>query len=565
VFLPPSHPPAAPLGLLSRHALVALVAALCALLLTSAPRLQAALGAGRLAAATEHPACTQEAIAQMRAGGNAVDAAVSAALVAGVVSPTSSGLGGGGFALAWLAADRRAYLLDFRETAPQGMDVAAFEQRPLPEAQRGKLVGVPGELRGLFTLQRKLGRRRWQEVVAPAIRLAKAGFAVGRHLGETLRSQGGRLRRDPGLAAVFYPGGRPAAVGKLLTNPKLAATLEQVAAGGATPLYEGPIAADLVQAASSAGGALALGDLRAYQPVERGPLHVRWEGHDIYTMPPPSAGGLMLAQTLTMLSRAELSRLGHNSGAYQHLLAEVARAAIADRMRFLGDPGHMQVAVSRLLDRQRLAERRRSIALDRTHAIPRFGLEAGGTHALVTADAGGNWVSLTTTVNTVFGAELTGRQSGVILNDQLDDFTQRKDVQPFNMTQSPNRPRPGARPVSSMTPTIVVRDGRAVLVLGGSGGPAIATNVTQLVLSHLVFGLKPAAAVKAARFYIPTHSAFIWLERGAAPALVADLQRRGEIVGTAPSTKSAVQMIALCSGLKAPAADPRKYGSALAQ
>jgi gamma-glutamyltranspeptidase/glutathione hydrolase len=240
----------------------------------------------------------------------------------------------------------------------------------------------------------------------------------------------------------------------------------------------------------------------------------------------------------------------------------VGRGAIADRMRYLSDPDQMRVPLRQLLATERLAKRRSSIALDRTHAIARFGLEGGGTHALVTADGGGNWVSLTTTVNTAFGAELTGSASGVVLNDELDDFTRQADVRPLGMTESPNRPRPHARPVSSMTPTIVVRSGRAVLALGGSGGPAIATNVTQLVLSHLVFGHRPSAAVKAARFSIPTRRAFIGLERGASPALVADLRRRGEIVSITPRTKSAVQMIALDRGLKVAAADPRKYGSA---
>jgi gamma-glutamyltranspeptidase len=212
-----------------------------------------------------------------------------------------------------------------------------------------------------------------------------------------------------------------------------------------------------------------------------------------------------------------------------------------------------------------MTRRRQSIALDRTHAIPRFGLEESGTHHLVTADAGGNWVSLTTTVNRLFGAKVIGKQSGIVLNDELDDFTRQQDVAPFGMTQSPNRPRPGARPVSSMTPTIVVQNGRAVFALGGSGGTAIATNVTQLLLSRLAFAHSPAALVKQRRFYVPTEGAYIWLERGAAPPHVADLKRRGEIVGTVPYTKSAVQLIALEKGLKVPAADPRKHGSAAAR
>jgi gamma-glutamyltranspeptidase/glutathione hydrolase len=380
-----------------------------------------------------------------------------------------------------------------------------------------------------------------------------------------LRSGASVLRRDPGLRSVFYPGGKPAALGRRLTCPKLAATLERIANEGPSALYEGAIAADIVDSVRAAGGQIALRDLRDYRAVERRPLHVRWEGYDVYTMPPPSAGGMMLVQTLRLFPRERLRRVGLNTGAYQHLVAEGMRAAVADRMRYLGDPDYAPVDLARLLAPARMTARRRSIALDRTHAMPRFGLEEGGTHHLVTADAGGNWVSLTTTVNRLFGAKLTGRQSGIVLNDELDDFTRQQDVAPFGMTESPNRPRPGARPVSSMAPTIVVQNGRAVLALGGSGGTAIATNVTQLLLARLVFGKSPAALVKQRRFYIPTEGAYIWLERGAAPAQVADLERRGEIVGTMPFTKSAVQLIALENGLKVPASDPRKHGSAAAR
>jgi len=543
--------------------LFGLLVAAC--LLATAPTGRAQRAQGRLAAATEHPLCSREALAQMRAGGNAIDAAVAAALVAGVVAPTSSGLGGGGFALVWLGAERRPYLLDFRETAPAKIDVEAFERRPFSPSERGRMVGVPGELRGIYQLHAKFGRRSWQDVVSPAIRYAKTGYAVGQHLGSMTRRYRKQLRADPGLARVFLPGGKPAAVGRRVTNPALAATLEQIATQGSRVLYEGAMASDLITAAARGQSPTTLADLRAYRPVERQPIHVKWEGYDVYTMPLPSAGGMMLAQTLGMYSRAELLKLGWQSGAYQHLVAEALRGAVADRMRYLGDPAYQSVDLARLLSPKRLELRRRSIALDRSHALPRFGLEEGGTHALVTADATGNWVSLTTTVNTAFGAELTGQRSGVVLNDELDDFTKRADVLPFGMKESPNRPRAGARPVSSMTPTIVVKDGSAVLALGGSGGTAIATNVTQLVLARLVFGTGPDAAVKAPRFYIPTQGAFIWLERGASKRLVADLEARGEIVGTTPFTKSAVQLIAETGGRKVAAADPRKHGSAIAQ
>jgi gamma-glutamyltranspeptidase/glutathione hydrolase len=537
---------------------------LCAALVAIAPRVSPQV-AGRSAAATENELATREALAQMRAGGSAADAAVAAALVAGVASPTSSGIGGGGFVLAWLAEKQQTYLLDFRETAPRGIDPLSFERRPLAPGERGKLVGVPGEVAGLYELHRRHGRRKWNDLVAPAARWANHGFPVNRHLGQMLDASAASLRVDPGIVGVYYPNGKPAAIGQLIKNPALGKTLDRIAAEGPAAFYEGPIAQDLVLAARALGSPLTLDELKAYRPVERKPLHVAWEGNDVYTMPPPSAGGLMLVETLTLFSSAELKALGRNTGAYSHVLAEALRGAIADRMRFLTDPDRAAVDISRLLDPKRLAVRKGSIAHGRTHATPRFGLEEGGTHHLVTADRAGNVVSLTTTVNRLFGAKITAPQSGVVLNDELDDFTDSKAVQAFGLKESPNRPRPQARPVSSMTPTIVVRAGRPVLAIGGSGGTAIATNVTQLLLARLVFGTQPSELVGGPRFYVPTQGSTILLEAGAPPALTADLESRGEVVGKMTFTGSAVQMIAFENGRKLPASDPRKSGSARAE
>lgn len=518
--------------------------------------------AGRRAAATENELASRAAIAVMQAGGNAVDGAVAAAFMAGVVSPQSSGIGGGGFALVWLAEAQRSYLLDFRETAPQGVDAAAFERRPLGDAERGKYVGVPGEVAGLFELHRAHGKRPWKDVVEPARSAAKLGFPLGKFLASSLASQEKRLKVDATLASVFFPGGKPAVAGARVQRPLLGATLERIAAEGPKALYEGPIAQDIVDTARAAGGALTLEELRSYRPIERKPIEVSWEGYRVLTMPLPSAGGMMVAQTLRLFSKQELAKLGRESGAYQHLIAEAMRGSLADRMRHLGDGDHQKVDMDALVAEGRMAQRRKTIAIDRTHALPRFGLEGQGTHHLVTMDEAGNMVSLTTTVNRSFGAKLVTK-GGIVLNDELDDFTAQKDVAPFALAQSPNRPRPGARPLSSMTPTIVLRDGKAVLGLGGSGGPTIATNVTQLLLDNLVFGLSPAEAVKARRFYVPSSRATILLEDGASEALKKDLAWRGEIVATMPFKSSAVQMIAVHQGRVLAASDPRKLGGAI--
>jgi gamma-glutamyltranspeptidase/glutathione hydrolase len=239
------------------------------------------------------------------------------------------------------------------------------------------------------------------------------------------------------------------------------------------------------------------------------------------------------------------------------------RAAIADRFQFLGDPDQVRFDLELLISERRMAARKRRIGLDRTHATARFVEREHGTHHLVTADPEGNVVSLTTTVNRAFGAKLSTLDSAIVLNDELDDFTARADIAPLGLKESPKQPRSRARPVSSMTPTIVVRDGRAVLALGGSGGMAIATNVTQVALSHLVFDHTPEQAVTAPRFYISPQFGFVDLEPGASPEHVKDLEWRGEIVGTARFLSTAVQVVSIDDhGDKRAAADPRKHGSA---
>jgi gamma-glutamyltranspeptidase/glutathione hydrolase len=516
------------------------------------------------AAASEHPLVTRAALDVLEHGGNAVDAAIAATLMAGVVSPSSSGLGGGGFALVSKPGAPEPTLLDFRETAPQGLDASALERRPLPANERGHLVGTPGEARGLDELSRRFGKRKWSELTAIAERRARLGYPVGQHLARTLASRfAADLRSDAGLSALFFPGGRASVAGAVIKNPKLAATLRRLGAEGPRAIYEGKIAAELVGTARSAGSALSAEDLLGYAVEERKPLRVSWAGYELYIMPAPSAGGLLLAETLGMWSREELARLGYQSGAYQHALAETFRSALLDRFRNVGDPKFVPVNEASLLVPARLAERRKALSLDRTHSLPTLAQTEHGTHHLVVADRDGMVVSLTTTVNRVFGSKLLAPDSGIVLNDQLDDFTAERDVRALGLSTNPNAARAGARPVSSMTPTIVFHDGQPVLALGGSGGMAISTNVTQLLLGRLVFDKPLSALVEAPRFYVPTQGPnTILLEDGAPPALTADLVYRGERVGKAWSVATAVQLLARSSTGWESAADPRKFGAA---
>ncbi len=527
------------------------------------PKSPAKPESGNQGVATESRLATQAALAELRAGGSAADAAVVAALVSGISSPSSSGLGGGGFALVYDAAKRVTTALDFRETAPSAVDVAAFERRPLPDGERGKLVGVPGEAAGLFELNRRFGKRSWRDVCAPAARWAREGVAVEPHLGSLLVGSDARsFRRDPGLTSVYFPGGKPALVGQRVANPKLARTLARLGNEGPSAIYQGTIGDDIVAAARALGGALTKEDLASYRVRERAPLIVSWEGLEVITMPPPSAGGVLLAEVLGLFTRSELERAGLSKPLGMHLLAEAMRGASADRSCCIGDPDVTRVEVRELVAPERLAKRKRLIAADRTHLVKRFLESPNGTHHLVVADAAGNVVSLSTTVNSAFGADITAEKSGIVLNDQLDDFTSNADAAALGVKQNPNVARPGARPVSSMMPTIVVRDWRPVLALGGSGGTAIPPNVTQVLLASLVGGVSPEAALSAPRFRLTSKGATLLLDDGFTDADRAELGWRGELVKTNTSTSSAVQLLDWQAGKLRAAADPRKHGLA---
>jgi gamma-glutamyltranspeptidase/glutathione hydrolase len=549
-----------------RLATAALVATVAGGLVAAAPQAGAAPPPKSYAVASESPGATREASRVLEGGGNAFDAMVCAALVSGFTNPASSGLGGGGFAMMWSARDQKAVVLDFRESAPAGVDVELLDKRPLDEKVRGQAVGVPGEVSGLFELHQRYGKTPWKGLVSRAARMAAQGFVVEPHTAERLEEQKtGALSSSAVFRATYFPGKAPAKSGAKIRASKLATTLGLIADQGKRGFYEGRVAHDLVTAVKAAGGNLALTDLSQYQTLERQALRFTWDAKEVLTMPAPSAGGLLLAQTLTLFSKAELDALNGAPAKRIHLLAEAMRGAFADRMRHVADPAFANVDLAKLLAPERMKRRRASIAEDRTHTQPRYGLEEQGTHHLITADGDGNWVTLTTTVNGPFGAKVVGEQSGVILNNELEDFTPSANLAVFGMTENPNRARPGARPVSSMAPTLLLEQGKPVLALGGSGGLTIAPNVTQVLLG-LLGGATADAAVSAPRFMIPGPKSgqTLTLETELAKAYGADLQARGELI-LARDWKNAVQVVSRRGGVFSAAADPRKLGLAEAK
>ena len=523
-----------------------------------------------LAVATDHAEASRAALDALQNGGNAVDGAVAAALALGVVNPSASGLGGGGFAIVWLAKEQRAVAVDFREVAPAALDPSALAS---PD-KRGAAVGVPGEPAGLEYLVARWGKRSLAADAAFAVGLAVRGFPAGHHLVQMLGVlPPDRLRPLAAAAPDLMPGGAPVGFRGLVRRPDLARSIARLGVDGAKPFYTGDIAQRIADAVRATGGAMTAQDLAAYRVKERAPLSRTIGGRTIVTMPAPSAGGLMLLEAATMYGaddRSPLKAMGFGSSAYLHTLAEVMRGAVADRVRLVGDPDvepGVDAAIAAALDPAQLAARRAKILPDKTRAATEFKTREEGTSHLVVADAEGNVVSMTTTINLPFGARVVPAGTGILLNDELLDFSLPSEEKEYGLTTpGPNRARGGARPVSSMTPTIVLEGGAPVLALGGSGGRRIATEVTQAALARLVFGMDPSACVSAPRVF--TNGKDTSVEPDIALDVRKGLEARGETVSLEPPYAPAVQMVAwerACATRLLAASDPRKAGFALAQ
>jgi gamma-glutamyltranspeptidase/glutathione hydrolase len=532
------------------------------------PGAQPAPKSHRYAVASENPAATKLAMGVLERGGNAVDAAIAGVLAVGVMQPVSSGIGGGGFAMVYDAKAKRVTVLDFRETAPRGLApndyVGLWARRKVKE---GIMTGVPGEVAGLSEMHARWGKLAFAECVRGAADAAAQGFPVSAHMARVLRMNEAWVQKSPGYAGIFHPAGALLSVGATAKNPALAATLQRLAAEGKAAFYDGSIAADIVETARAGGSRMGMDDLARYEVIERAPLKTEWEGNEIYTMPLPSAGGVLMLETLHMHAKADLVALGFGTGAYQHMLAETFRGAVADRVRLLGDPAFVKVDVDALTSRERMKARRARISLTSTTLAEKFPVSEAGTSHLVAVDEEGNVVSVTSTVNNMFGAKLVTK-GGFVLNDELNDFTFERVDKIFGIRLGPNRPRGGARPVSSMTPTIVFRGNTPILSLGGSGGTRIATGTTQVLLAHLAFGRRVGEAVADGRIETPPWGG-LYVDTSTPADVLKDLEARGEVVNATMPNFSAVQAVSIemKDGARVieAAADPRKGGEAAVQ
>lgn len=480
-----------------------------------------------------HFLASEAGVEILKKGGNAVDAAAATAFALGVVYPYAGTLGSGGFMLVHLA-DGRDVVIDYRETAP------AAASRDMYLGPDGKVItgagsstvgwrasGVPGMVAGFALAQQKYGSGKvsWADVIEPARRLAAEGHIVTPYTAYLFKSAVGKLAQFPESKRVFLADGALLKTGERWLQPDLAATLARIQKDGPREFYEGETARLIAEAMAKNGGTLALGDLKGYRAVERTPLRGSYRGYTLVSMPPPSSGGIALLQMLGMLEPFDVAKLGPNSAAKYHLFTEAMRRAFRDRAEYLGDPDFVDIPVAGLLDPAYIAGLMKNF--DPQKATPSEGLAPGNpagwkpvtrsvsplargqvaestetTHFSI-VDAAGNAVSNTYTLNGAFGSGVTIPGTGIMMNNEMDDFTSKIGVKNmFGLLQGPaNSIAPGKRPLSAMTPTFVFKDGRIFLVTGSPGGPTIINTVLEIITNVIDHGMNVQQAVDFPRFH----------------------------------------------------------------
>jgi gamma-glutamyltranspeptidase/glutathione hydrolase len=448
----------------------------------------------------------------LKRGGNAVDAAIATALALSVVDQASSGLGGGGFMVIYRAKDKKSFALDFRETAPAASRRELYLQdgKPVPALSLtgGLAVAVPGEVAGLVEAQKRFATLPLTTLAAPAIKLASDGFPLDPTLRIAIERQQSAMKRFADLGKIYLSDGAVPAEGFMIRQPALAATLKEIAGKGAAAFYQGWIGDAIVDAVRKAGGVMTAADLKKYKPVWREPLVGSYRNRTVITMPPPSSGGLAVLQMLNVLEGYKLEQYQQDSPAYLHLLTEVMKHAFADRAQFLGDPDFVHVPIRKLTAKEYAEWIRHRISPDKTHPPSYYGYynynaEKGGTTHFSVIDRFGNAVACTQTVNTRFGSKLLVARTGIVLNNEMDDFAIHPGVgNVYGLVgNEANSLKPNKRPLSSLAPTIILRDGRPELVVGAAGGPRIITATLQTILNVLDFHMPVGGAVEAPRIH----------------------------------------------------------------
>ena len=475
-----------------------------------------------------HPLATAAGVEVLRRGGNAVDAAVAVGFALAAAYPAAGNLGGGGF-MTLRMADGRTSFLDFRERAPLAATETMFQDAagqvvPGRSTKTWLAVGVPGSVAGLEYARATYGTRPRDELMAPAIRIAQDGFVLG--AGDiALFSQATKeFAADPAAAAIFLPGGKPLAAGDTLRQPDLARSLERISLDGPAAFYRGPIGAAIVAASQAGGGLLQPEDLARYAVRELPPIGCDYHDLHVISAPPPSSGGVTICEILTILGGYDLRAAGFHSAAEIHLMAEAMRRAYFDRNNRLGDPAFVTNPVADLLSPAYAAGLRASI--DPARATPSSTLQAEPAHegqqttSFAVVDAAGNAVAVTYTLNSWFGLRRVAPGTGILLNNEMDDFTAKPGIaNMFGLVQGPaNAVAPGKTPLSSMAPTILTKDGQLAMVLGSPGGARIITTVLEVIVNVDDHGMTIQEAVDAPRIHHQWEPDILVAERGALSA-----------------------------------------------
>lgn len=532
--------------------------------------------AKRAMAVTQERRASAIGLAVLQRGGNAVDAAVAVGFALAVTLPRAGNLGGGGFMMIHRAATAETIALDYRETAPAAARPDMFlNEKGEPDAAKsrdsGLAIGVPGTVRGLAMAHARYGSGLLSlaDLVAPAAQLAREGFIIEDDLADSLPAVAGKLARYPASAAIFLRNGKPLARGETLVQADLAQTLEAIRQQGPDAFYEGRIAEAIVASVQAAGGVMTAADLAAYQPVLRVPLRGVYRGLEVVSMPPPSSGGVHLVQILNILEGFDLAAMGAGSAAFYHHLAEAMKPAYADRATWLGDPDRVKIPLKGLMSK-RYAQSQRAAILPET-ARPASAIKAGDplpyesdqtTHFSI-LDKDGNAVSNTYTLNLSYGMGMVAAGTGVLMNNEMDDFSAKTGaLNAFGLVGGEaNAVSPGARPLSSMTPSFVFKDKRLMLITGSPGGSRIISTVAQVIINVVDFGMNIAEAVAAPRIHHQWQPDVLVMEEGVSPDTRMKLTGFGHRLVPGATSGSAQSILVAPQGLQG-AADPRQRGTA---
>jgi gamma-glutamyltranspeptidase / glutathione hydrolase len=514
----------------------------------------------------------------LKNGGNAVDAAVATGFAMAVTYPRAGNIGGGGFMIIHSADRHEDIAIDYRETAPAATTPGIFlgaDGKPDNAKSRDSAlgIGVPGTPAGLALALQKYGSGKFSlaELLQPSIDLARNGLLITDDSADTLPDWHRRLARWPTSAKIFSRAdGSALREGDRLVQTDLAATLSAIAAEGPHGFYEGAVAEKLAKAIGDAGGIITADDLKAYRPIVRTPVRGTYRGYDIVSMPQPSSGGVVLLETLNILEGFPMQDMRQGSAASLHVMIEAMKRAYADRARYLGDPAFVSAPVATLIAKEYAAKQRAGIELDHatpwTDALPALPPREGSntTHFSV-VDSSGNAVSNTYTLNFSYGVGLVAEGTGVLLNNELDDFTAAPGASnAYGLVGfEANLPGPGKRPLSSMSPTIVLKDGKPVLVTGSPGGSRIISTVLQVIVNVIDYRMNIAAAVAAPRLHHQWLPDEVRIERGFAEETLAALRAKGHRVAEPMGQTSANSIAVTPDGLLG-APDPRTRGAAAA-